>query len=384
MNAVSNPKPTIVEVTAEASPQVKPIAAAPVAAPVLAKPKRRRFGLMLALPVVLLAGGAVYWVGGGRYESTDNANMHQARVNIASDLSGRVVSVGVADGKMVTKGTVMFQVDPEPYRLALIQSDTAVAAARLQVEQLKGAYDAAVAQAKIAADDASYQNDQLTKQQSLSARGVGTDSALDEAKNTQRQAAEKATLAEIAVANAKAALGGDPAIETDKHPAVAAALAARDQAAYKLQLTEVKAPADGRVYQATSFKPGQIVTAGTALFTLLEAGDIWVDANFKETQLANIKPGEAVTVAFDVASGTKIAGHIEAIGAGTGSEFSLLPAQNATGNWVKVTQRVPVRVRLDNVADAASVVSGMSASVSVDTGKVRSWNDLIPPILSGK
>ncbi len=384
MNAVSNQKPTIVEVTAEAPTPAKPVAAVPVTAPLAVKPKRRRIGLMLALPVVLLAGGAVYWVNGGRYETTDNANMHQARINVASDLTGRVVSVGVMDGKLVKKGTVMFQVDPEPYRLALVQADTAVSAARLQVEQLKGGYDAAVAQAKIAADDAAYQNDQLTKQQSLSTRGVGTDSALDEAKNTQRQSAEKAMLARIAVANAKAALGGDPAVETDKHPAVAAALAARDLAAYKLQLTEVKAPADGLVYQATSFKPGQIVTAGTALFTVLPAGEIWVDANFKETQLAHIRPGEAVTVTFDMSSGTKIAGHVEAIGAGTGSEFSLLPAQNATGNWVKVTQRVPVRIRLDNIADGVSLVSGMSASVSVDTGVTRSWSDLVPSILVGK
>ena len=163
-----------------------------------------------------------------------------------------------------------------------------------------------------------------------------------------------------------------------------AALAAREQAQYKLNLTQVKAPADGLVYQATSFKTGQFVTAGTALFTLLPAGDVWVEANFKETQLAEIKPGEAATVTFDVLEGVKFQGHVDAIGAGTGSEFSLLPAQNATGNWVKVTQRVPVRVILDNPAQAGQIVSGMSASVSVDTGVTRSWSDLLPTTLTGK
>ncbi len=286
MNAVSNPKPVIVEVTAVVAAQTKPVATAAVAAPVAAKPKRRRFGLMLALPVVLLAGGAVYWVNGGRYETTDNANLHQARINIASDLGGRLVSVGVADGKMVTKGMVMFQVDPEPYKLALTQANIAVDAARLQVEQLKGAYDSAVAQAKVPLDDAKYQSDELARQVALSGRGVSTGSALDEARNTERRASEQAALAAIVVANARAALGGDPEIETDRHPTVAAALTMRDQAEYKLSLTEVRAPSDGLVYQATSFKPGQFVTAGTALFTLLAAGDVWVDANFKETQLA--------------------------------------------------------------------------------------------------
>jgi membrane fusion protein (multidrug efflux system) len=163
-----------------------------------------------------------------------------------------------------------------------------------------------------------------------------------------------------------------------------AALVARDQAQYRLDLNEVKAPSDGLIFQATSFKPGQFVTAGTPVFTLLPVGDIWVDANFKETQLAQIAAGAPATVAFDVVSGKKFAAHVDAIGAGTGSEFSLLPAQNATGNWVKVTQRVPVRLTLDNPADAAQIVSGMSATVAVETGVTRQWADLLPAALTGK
>ena len=357
---------------------------APAAEPAPVVKKRRRWGLILSLPLVLLAGGAAYWVTGGRFETTENANMHQSRINIASDIGGRVVAVSVADGKMVTKGTVMFQVDPEPYRLALLQADTTVQTARLQVQQLKGAYGAAVATDKVAEDDSKFQSDELERQIALSSKGVGTGSQLDAVRNTARRASEQANLAQVAVANAEAALGGDPDIDIDKHPAVLAALAAREQAQYRLDLTEVKAPADGLVYQATSFKPGQYVTGGAALFTLLPAGDVWVEANFKETQLANVKPGEPATVTFDVLEGVEFKGHVDAIGAGTGSEFSLLPAQNATGNWVKVTQRVPVRIVLDNPADAGQIVSGMSASVSVDTGVTRAWSDLLPAALTGK
>ena len=394
MNAQSPTNPEAATAVQPVPLLVQPVAAQPVAAqpsvvqlapaaPV-AKPKRRRWGLILSLPLVLLAGGAAYWVSGGRYESTENANMHQSRINIASDLGGRVVAVTVADGKTVTKGTVMFQVDPEPYRLALLQADTAVQTARLQAQQLKGAHAAAVVTYKVAEDDSKFQSDELQRQIALSVKGVGTATQLDAVRNTARRAAEQASLAQVAVTNAEAALGGDPDIAIEKHPTVLAALAAREQAQYRLDLTEVKAPADGLVYQATSFKAGQFVTPGAPLFTLMPVGDLWVDANFKETQLAHVRPGEAATVTFDALSGVKFKGHVDAIGAGTGSEFSLLPAQNATGNWVKVTQRVPVRVVLDNPADAAQIVSGMSASVSVDTGQTRQWSDLLPTALTGK
>ena len=351
---------------------------------VKARPKSRRRLLMLSLPVALVVGAGAYWINGGRYESTDNSYFHQARIAIASDLSGRLVSVNVKDGQIVRKDAVMFTVDPQPYKLALQQANIAVDAARLQVQQLKGAYQAALAQEKVAEDDSQYQDGQLVKRQALSAKGVSTGSDLDDARNTARRAEETAAVAKVAVANARIALGGDPEVATDAHPAVAAALAARDQAAYQLSLTEVKAPADGMIYQATSFKAGQYLNAGSSLFAFMPTGDIWVEANFKETQLTHIVPGQAATVTFDGDPGHPVTGHVDAVGAGTGSEFSLIPAQNATGNWVKVTQRVPVRIVLDHPDADAPIVSGMSAAVSVDTGITRSWRDLVPPVLSGK
>ena len=337
---------------------------------------RRRLWLMLSLPVLLVAAGLGYWLNGGRFESTDNANLHDVRISVVSDLTGRVVSSSVTDGARVKAGDVLFQVDPQPYKIAVDQAKAAVAAARLQVEGLKGMYAAAVQQAKVATDDAAYQQDELDRQTALSSRGVQTASALDAAKNTARKATDAAKLAEIAVTNAKAALGGDPERPTDQHPAVAAAVAAQEQAEYNLSLTKVTAPGDGLLYQATSFRPGQMVTATTPLFVLIETGDVWVDANFKETQLTALTAGQVATVTCDIDPGQKLPGKVEAIGAGTGSEFSLLPAQNATGNWVKVTQRVPVRVRLDHPEDALKVVAGMSCSVAVDTGRSRSLSDL--------
>lgn len=348
------------------------------------KPKNRRRLLMISVPVLIVLGAGAYWLSGGRYESTENSYFHQARISIASDVSGRLVAVHVTDGQVVKQGMVMFTVEPAPYKLALAQANIAVDAARLQVAQLKGAYDAAVAEEKVAEDDAQYQGTQLARQEALAERGVSTGSDLDDARNNERRARETAAVARVAVENARIALGGDPAIATDTHPTVAAALAARDQAAYNLSLTDVLAPADGMVYQANNFKPGQYLTAGASVFTFMPSNEIWVEANFKETQLTHILPGQAAMVTFDVDPGHPVSGHVDAVGAGTGSEFSLIPAQNATGNWVKVTQRVPVRIVLDHADTDAPVVSGMSASVSVDTGVTRSWRDLVPAALSGK
>jgi len=342
----------------------------------LSNPKTRRI-LMFAVPVALAVAGGYAWLSGGRYEETDNAALHQARVTIASSLPGRIVSVNVADNGRVKAGDALFQVDPQPYALALAQAEAALAQARLGVEQLKAAYGVAVAQEKLAADQADYLKSELRRAESLTGKGVSTDSALDKARYDATQADEALATAHQGVNAALAALGGDPKIEVDAHPSVLAALATRDNAAYNLGQTTVKAPADGVVYQAASFRPGQFVAAGAPLFALVETSDLWVDANFKETQLDGIRAGQTAKVVFDTRPGVHYEGKVEAIGAGTGSEFSIIPAQNATGNWVKVTQRVPVRIRLTDTTAAADLQSGVSAAVTVDTGRQSALSGLV-------
>lgn len=337
-------------------------------APQKAPPRKTpRKLLMAALPLLILAGGIWVWLDSGRYESTENAALQQARLSVASDLSGRVTDVYVADGRTVQSGAPLFRVDPQPYELALAQSDAALAQARLGVDQLRASYRQALAQQKIAQDNANYYSAELKRQQAITGRGAGTESALDAARHSANAALESLSGAQQAVQAALAALGGDPEIATNDHPSVRAAQVARDKAAYNLSLTTVKAPADGIIYKADSFKPGQFVTAGAALFSLVETGDIWVVANFKETQIGKMQTGQTATVAFDTFPGREFEAVIEAIGAGTGAEFSILPAQNATGNWVKVTQRVPVRLRFDKDQALDGLRSGLSAEVTVDT-----------------
>ncbi|TIM69652.1 MAG: HlyD family secretion protein [Mesorhizobium sp.] len=366
---------TKLEIEAPAKPEAAPVSAAaePQAAPAAPRKKRRtgRFLLMVALPLALLAGGAYVWVTGGRYQETENANLQQARISIASDTAGRIVQVGIADNQTVKAGDLLFVIDPEPYKIALAQADAAVAAARLNVEQLRAAYSQAMAQQKSAKSEVDYAQSQYDRAADLAEKGINAKSSLDEARNDLDKAKQQLAVAEQGIISAKAALGGNPDIETDKHPSVMSALAARDKAAYNLSQTTVKAPSDGIVYQASSFKIGQYVSVGTPLFALVETDDTWIDANFKETQLTNMKPGQKAEIVVDTYPGRTFEATVKAIGAGTGAEFSLLPAQNATGNWVKVTQRIPVRLELTDPDAKMALRTGMSATVTVDTGVAR-------------
>jgi membrane fusion protein (multidrug efflux system) len=282
-----------------------------------------------------------------------------------------VVETHVAENVHVKGGDVLFVVDPEPYRIALAQADATLATARLNVEQLRAAYQQAVVQQKMSASEVAYLEAEVQRSSDLADKGFSSKSSLDDIRHDLAKAKDQEAASEQAKSSALAALGGDPEIETDTHPSVLAALAARDKAAYALTQTEVRAPADGVVSQASSFKVGQYVAPGSAVFSLIETGDAWVEANFKETQLAHMKVGQEAEIVLDTFPDRPLKATIEGIGAGTGAEFSLLPAQNATGNWVKVTQRIPVRLKVEAADADLPIRTGMSATVTVDTGKSR-------------
>lgn len=377
MNAMTKAEgkaePVELKVPAEAKPEAAP---APAPAPAARQRKGLRLLLMIVVPAALVIGGGYYWVTGGRFEETENAYLQQPKVEIAANASGRVVEVNISDNQHVERGDILFRIDPEPYRIALEQADAALAAARLKVEELRAAYSQAVAQERAAESEVAYLQSELDRQQALSQRGISSRAALDTARRDLAKARDGLTAAKQAVAGALAALGGDPDIPTDQHPSVLTAKAARDKAAYDLEQTTVRAPADGVIAQASSFKTGSFVAAGTPLFALVETENSWVEANFKETQLTHMKPGQSAEVVFDTYPDHPVKATVESIGAGTGAEFSLLPAQNATGNWVKVTQRIPVRLKLDLAEADIPLRTGMSATATVDTKVARGFASL--------
>ena len=332
--------------------------------------KRRpiRLILMIVVPLILVLGGLYFWLTGGRYEDTDNAYVTQPIVSISPDVSGRVTEIDVKENQSVKQGAVLFKIDPAPFRIALDQANAALSAARLNVQQLKVNYTSA--QAKLAADKQTLVIQQRTQSRNndLAAKGVATAADVDQGLLAVQQAQAAVTLDQQSVAGALVALNGDPDIKTDDHPAVQTALSQVEQAKLNLSKTTVVAPADGIISQIPSFNVGQYVAAGTTIVSLVETDDTWVEANFKETQLGDIRVGQPATVIVDAYGGTTLHGTVQSIQAATGAVFSLIPAQNATGNWVKVVQRVPVRIDFKADPDEP-LASGMSATATVDTGK---------------
>jgi len=331
----------------------------------------RRLILMLIVPLALVLGGGYFWVTGGRYVSTDNAYLQQDKAMLGPDVAGRIVEVSVRENDTVHQGDLLFRIDPEPYRLALQQAEAAIASARLNIEQLRAAYLDAMAEQRASEENLDFQRREFDRQKTLLSGGYAAQAKYDEAHHEFQAAEQRLAKAKQGVESARAALGGDPDIQTDSHPLVMEAIAKRDQAQRDLDQTDVRAPADGVVSQTDRLMIGQYMPVGTPALALVETGRTWVEANFKETDLTHMTVGQPATLELDAYPGRDLHATVESIGAGTGSEFSLLPAQNATGNWVKVVQRVPVRLRIEQPPSDVPLRTGLSANIEVDTGYSR-------------
>ena len=362
--------------SAEAPNTRGPDAAAPKAPPVAEGPAPKKKGggrrlvLMISVPLVLLAGGAYFWLNGGRYEDTDNAYVAQAIVSLSPDIAGRITQVNVKENQVVKAGDVLFEIDAAPYRIALDQANAALASARLNVDQLRVSYTTAEAKLTAAQQTLDIRQREQGRSTDLASKGVTTAAAVDDTLLALQQAQSDVDLDKQGVAGAIAALGGDPNVKTDDTPSVKTALAALESAQRDLSKTTVVAPSDGIVSQVASLNVGQFVATGTTIASLVATNQTWVEANFKETQLGSLKNGQPADIVVDAYPGVTLHGKIDSIGAATGAQFSLIPAQNATGNWVKVVQRVPVRIEVASNPDQP-LRTGMSATATVDTGKSR-------------
>lgn len=320
---------------------------------------------LVALVAVLLGavgGLSVWWQHQKAYPSTDDATLQAAIIGIGPQVGGQVTEVGVTENARVRAGDLLFTLDPA----ALRASVEGARAALTQAVQATGASasEVTVAQADVASAAAAVEEAErdLSRSAVLAASGDVAPAALEKAQTARDQAVAAKVAADAALAAAIDRAGAG------KAPAVAQARAQLAQAELALSHARVAAPAGGWVANLT-LRPGQIVQAGQPLFSLVEDGEWWVDANFKETDLARIRPGQPVTLSVDMYPGVVLTGHVESLGAGAGSVFSLLPAQNATGNWVKVTQRFPVRIALDPLPEGTPVQLRVGASVTatVDT-----------------
>ena len=336
----------------------------------VAEPSAKRRGfirpvLMFGLPLLIAVVAGYFYLTSGRYISTDNAYVRQDVISISPDVSGRIVAVNVKENQRVKAGDVLFRIDPEPYRIALAQANADLASARVQVATMatdsgSAAADIASARAELTLAEATYQ-----RQNELMKRGFTTRASLDAA--TQDVAAARAKIATGQAAAARAQQQVGTGGGSDQPAAIQVALAKRAQAELNLQRTTVRAPSDGVVSQTSRLQVGNITPSGVPALSLVVSDQTWVEANFKETDLDHMRVGQPVELGFDAYPDLKVTGRVQSIGAGTGSEFSVLPAQNANGNWVKVTQRVPVRIAIDGKPPRA-MIAGLSTDVSIDTG----------------
>jgi membrane fusion protein (multidrug efflux system) len=337
----------------------------PVDAPPPAKRRWLRPVLMLSVPLLLVALAGYFWLTSGRYVTTDNAYVQQDMVSVSPDVSGRIVAVNVRENQRVKAGDVLFRIDPEPFRIALAQADAALSAARVEVNTL--ATDTGGANADIQSANADILLAQATynRQAALMKQGFTTRASFDAA--AQQVSAAKARLATAQASAAKARTQiGSGGGASGLPAAIQAAMAQRAKAALDLARTTVYAPEDGVISQTGRLQIGTIMPSGVPVLSLVANHAPWVEANFKETDLNHMAVGQCAEVKLDAYPGLKVKGHVASIGAGTGSEFSVLPAQNASGNWVKVTQRVPVRIAIDG-KPARPLIAGLSTDISIDT-----------------
>ncbi|MGQ0511166.1 MAG: HlyD family secretion protein [Betaproteobacteria bacterium] len=341
--------------------------------------KLARVLLLIGVPLAAAAAGLHFYAEGGRHVETDNAYVKAHIIPVSAEVSGRVVEVTVRDNQPVKQGQLLFRIDAVPFETAVARANAQLAGARTDVETLRAEHRVALAEATEAEERIRFLGLQLERQRRLREQGMVREDSFDEARHNLDAARARLGAVQERAARGLAGLGGDLKLPTERHPRVLEARAALDAAALELKRTSVHAPAAGTVSNLR-LQPGVNVSRGVAAFSLIQAGEPWIEANFKETQLAGMHVGRQARIVADAYPGVEWRARISAIAPATGAEFALLPPQNATGNWIKVVQRVPVLFAIEPgseaPADRPALRAGMTVSVSIDTGRSRGLPDL--------
>lgn len=330
-----------------------------------------RLTLLVVVPVIALVAGAYVYATGGRYVSTDNAYVKADKVALTTDVSGIVREIPVHDNDQVSAGQVLFRLDDEPFRLALARAEAQLNVVRNDIETQKANYRQKQEELKLAQTDIDFYQRDFTRQQALVARNNASEARFDESRHNLDPARQRFAAAKQELAALAAGLNGDPNIAVDQHPRYRDAVARRDQAQRDLDHTVVRAPYAGIVTNVPSLQPGMYLQASTPAFSVVATDHVWIEANPKETDLTYVRAGQAVTVSVDTYPDVEFHGAVASLSPASGAEFSLLPAQNTSGNWVKVVQRIPLRVRLDVGPNQPPLRAGMSVIVEIDTGRSR-------------
>lgn len=325
----------------------------------------RRIALILG-PVVALLVGGYFYVTGGRFVGTENAYVKSEKVILSPRITGMISQVLVRENQRVAAGDPLIQLDESSLRIALAKAEAELRRAASDIDAMKAQAQRKQVELRLARADADYARRERDRQAQLARRKVASKSQLDAAAHAFDAAMLKVAVIEEEYSEIVANLDGNPDIAVTEHPQYLAAKAVRDDAALNLAHATLRAPFAGVVSNVP--EPGRFLRAGEAALSLVADSGPWIEANFKETALTHVVPGQPVTITVDTYPGRQWSGKVESIGAATDAEFSVLPAQNATGNWVKVVQRIPVRIDIKGQADAPTLRAGMSTEVEIDTG----------------
>jgi len=331
--------------------------------------RRLRAALLLLGPLVALTAGAYVYYTSGRVVETDNAYVKAGVAIVSAEVAGPIAALDVRENEHVKAGDVLFTIDDRSYKVALARANAQLAAIDGFVESTRASYRQAMAQLDLARTNAAYEQRELDRLASLAERKLASDVDVAEQRHERDVAAQETLVAERTLDQIRARLGGGLDRPVTEQAAYLAAKAARDAAALDLERTVVRATFEGIASKVPTV--GQYVQPGAPVMTVVADQNMWIEANFKETDLTHVEPGQPVDVRIDTYPGRHWRGRVESISQATGAEFSVIPAQNATGNWVKVTQRIPVRIALEIGPEDPRLRSGMSAIVDIDTGHER-------------
>jgi membrane fusion protein (multidrug efflux system) len=326
-----------------------------------------RLTLLVLIPVLALLAGLSYYLLGGRYISTDNAYIGAQKVLITPEVSGKVVGISVAEGQLLEPGDELLTIDPVPFRFAARDAEAKVLKVRSDFATLKANFASVTRQAALSREAlAAAQSDFDRKTRLLDSR-ITAPADLDKSRVALVAAKTQLELLEQQERTLRIQLLDDPALPIERYPQFVEASVALDRAKRDLANTVLRAPIAGVATQVSSIQMGRYLTAGMAIFSVISADDVWIDANPKETDLTHVRPGQLVSITVDAFPDRAWTGKVAAISPGTGAQFSILPPQNAAGNWIKIVQRVPMRIEFASGQDLRRLRAGMSTTVEIDT-----------------
>ena len=322
--------------------------------------------LLVVVPVIAGLIGLYWYAMTGRFVSTENAYVKADMVAISPDVDGRVIAVEVAENQFVRQGDVLFRLDPEPFQIALDMAEAKMLTVRNDIEAARAEFRQVEAEIEEARERVQFYAHQAERQRELQGRGISTEVRLEEAEVELIAAQQRVAALQEKLRTVLAKLGGDPASAAELHPMYRQAEAEREMAALDLADAVVRAPVDG-VVSRMRLQPGEWLEEGEPAFSMINPATTWIEANLKETQLEHVQVGQRVEIAADAYPNDLWVGNVASISPATGAEFALIPPQNATGNWVKVVQRLPVRIAVEPREDQPSLRAGMTVTVSIDT-----------------